>query len=331
MCPHSPYDYKCASGRSPEECFQILDDLADRCVMWRFERAGVKVYQIMPHLNGGFECGELYRYFHSTEEDLLTFLETTLDVLGTDQSPAQFSGTFPLLHSYPISKDVIAEDDFMPYMDWSAIIECNPVICRSPCQCRLMWKALGQNECDHLFNTCLMFGETAEYFLERGLGEQLTQEEAMQSMLDAIDDGLIPTSVSHQDSDIICCCGGDCCINLNIFKSVEGKGEAWKNYSGYLMDYDKEKCIGCGACAQRCPMEAISFDDDGFCIHSQPCVRCGQCVSVCPADARILRAREDYPTLPKDYTDLQVYFAKDRLQHGYVYDFTGTELPAQEA
>ena len=48
---------------------------------------------------------------------------------------------------------------------------------------------------------------------------------------------------------------------------------------------DKDKCIGCGACAGECPFEAISEDGDVYVIDADKCVECGSCVEVCPNEA----------------------------------------------
>lgn len=49
---------------------------------------------------------------------------------------------------------------------------------------------------------------------------------------------------------------------------------------------DKEKCTGCGACIDACPLEAIEMQDDGLAhIDESTCGDCGACVDVCPVDA----------------------------------------------
>ncbi len=48
---------------------------------------------------------------------------------------------------------------------------------------------------------------------------------------------------------------------------------------------DKEKCIGCGACADQCPVECISEADGKFQIDADQCISCGNCASVCPVEA----------------------------------------------
>ena len=44
-------------------------------------------------------------------------------------------------------------------------------------------------------------------------------------------------------------------------------------------------CIKCGACADGCPVGAISEGDDKYVINASECVSCGACKDTCPNDA----------------------------------------------
>ncbi len=49
---------------------------------------------------------------------------------------------------------------------------------------------------------------------------------------------------------------------------------------------DPKKCIGCGTCVSMCPVEAISFDENGRAkINKDICIKCGTCEAVCPVGA----------------------------------------------
>lgn len=48
---------------------------------------------------------------------------------------------------------------------------------------------------------------------------------------------------------------------------------------------DKEKCVGCGACASLCPVGAITMVDGKSQIDESKCIKCGTCESVCPVGA----------------------------------------------
>jgi len=48
---------------------------------------------------------------------------------------------------------------------------------------------------------------------------------------------------------------------------------------------DKEECIGCGACAEECPVEAITEKDGKYEIDPEKCIDCGACEGVCPVGA----------------------------------------------
>jgi len=72
---------------------------------------------------------------------------------------------------------------------------------------------------------------------------------------------------------------------------------------------DRTKCTGCGLCQETrngCPVEAISFGEDGkVVINQELCVGCGICKTRCPSD--VIKIKQTMPMRE----DLHAYFLKD--------------------
>jgi len=47
----------------------------------------------------------------------------------------------------------------------------------------------------------------------------------------------------------------------------------------------QEDCIGCGACVEKCPQDAIIMEKEKARINMDECIRCGTCHDICPQDA----------------------------------------------
>ena len=48
---------------------------------------------------------------------------------------------------------------------------------------------------------------------------------------------------------------------------------------------DIEKCIGCGACVDVCPVGALSMENDKAVVDAETCIDCGACIPECPVEA----------------------------------------------
>ncbi len=49
--------------------------------------------------------------------------------------------------------------------------------------------------------------------------------------------------------------------------------------------YDKGTCQACGICVNKCPVNALSLENDEIIIDNHNCILCGECEAICPVNA----------------------------------------------
>jgi electron transport complex protein RnfB len=86
--------------------------------------------------------------------------------------------------------------------------------------------------------------------------------------------------------------------------------------SNYYARVDQDLCSGCGACLERCQMEAVYLDDDWAVIDLKRCVGCGLCVTTCPTKAMSLspKPRPEHYVPPLRPIDTYQRIAQERSQ-----------------
>jgi Na+-translocating ferredoxin:NAD+ oxidoreductase RNF subunit RnfB len=79
------------------------------------------------------------------------------------------------------------------------------------------------------------------------------------------------------------CCS--CCCGIFHGQKLSGVAEGPQR-SNYRAVIDPEKCISCGVCQERCPVDAIADDEnDKSKVARAECIGCGVCVIGCASDA----------------------------------------------
>jgi len=136
------------------------------------------------------------------------------------------------------------------------------------CICRKEARMLGKG-CDKLLEACLSFGAFADFYIENGLGREISKEEAKKILLKAEEDGLIHCSTNSAGNKLfICNCCGCCCKYLALVTKY-GNLQAIAR-SNYYATKDQETCTDCGTCVERCQVNAVRSENDHTVIDSVP-------------------------------------------------------------
>jgi ferredoxin len=196
----------------------------------------------------------------------------------------------------PIEKELtVPGEKVLPLHEASKIIDEQEIISLSECPCKLERSLLGES-CDTSSDRfrCFHFGNMGRYFIEHNLGKSVSKDEAKRILKEAEEEGLVHKTFHDdfsfdQKENSICNCCKCCCI---LFQTYYRGILSFHTMTSYIAEVDESKCVGCGICVDKCPIEAVSLTDGKPYDDKHKCIGCGVCVHHCPENARTLKQTE---------------------------------------
>jgi Pyruvate/2-oxoacid:ferredoxin oxidoreductase delta subunit len=159
--------------------------------------------------------------------------------------------------------------------------------------------------------TCIGFNETAEYYIDMGMGRSISRDECLEILKQNEKNGLVIMPENAQKPNFICSCCSCCCGLLDCMKKFPRPAEYW--HSNYFARVDAELCERCKKCQKRCQMEAISIEDKISTVNLDRCIGCGLCVSTCKPKAITLEKKAKEIVPPKDEDSMYKKITMERF------------------
>jgi Pyruvate/2-oxoacid:ferredoxin oxidoreductase delta subunit len=185
------------------------------------------------------------------------------------------------LRVIPVSASIRAEMQIMPYEAAEAIIQHQSKIVVAPCICRKEHALVGKG-CEAPVETCLIFGGSAYYYEENGIGRPVSREAALRILEQGMEAGLVLQPGNAKKPTNICMCCGCCCQILKNLQRLHRPADAV--CTSYRAVVDAEQCTACGTCETRCQMDAVAVEEAAR-VDENRCIGCGVCAAACETGA----------------------------------------------
>jgi electron transport complex protein RnfB len=223
----------------------------------------------------------------------------------------RFMGSIPTkqLRVVPIGAVVDTTPSVASYDKIRELVKEKEVAAVAPCICRREKGLLG-NECSRPIETCLTFGAGAQYYIENGIGHEITVEEALRVLDLAEESGLVLMPTNALDIMNICCCCKCCCGVLAMLSTLERPADAVQ--SSFQARIDPDLCVACGTCVERCQIDAIIEGDEFNEIDTARCIGCGLCVPTCPEEALSLVEKTGVVSPAANISEMWMRMADER-------------------
>ncbi len=282
-----------------------LHEMAEKGLIFSIEVEGSHPrYQAVPWVIGIYEF-QVNRMSEGFLRDLVDFQASRQP---RSQPPHE---SIPQMRTIPIAQSIEPPLTALPYEQVETLVKAHDRFAVAPCICRrrarLLWTG-----CDAPEETCLMFGDFADFYVRTGRGRSIDRSTAMKLIDQANRANLVLNPTNSKFASAICCCCGCCC---GILRGLQGQPKpAEAVASAFIAQFDPDICSNCQRCLDRCQMQAFTVEDDRVTHHPDHCIGCGLCVSTCPSHALTLtrKSASAQREMPATFLDTWHTIALDR-------------------
>jgi Pyruvate/2-oxoacid:ferredoxin oxidoreductase delta subunit len=268
--PETPSSIALRCDLDEAEASERLESRARRGLIFRSRRNGEAFYNADQFLYGIVE-----HQIEATDNEFTEMMSEYHLYLGMAFSLNET----PQGRIVPVSSRVDSTPVIATHDQIRALVKDQKSIMVAPCLCRKQQGGLG-NACDAPGETCLGFGDVADYYIENGWGRQIDVAETLEILDLSERSGLVLQVANAQDINWACNCCSCCCGILKNIKMLPSPAAFVQ--SNYVSSMDFEKCDACEVCIERCPMGAVSVVDGTVEISQARCIGCGLCAASCP-------------------------------------------------
>jgi NAD-dependent dihydropyrimidine dehydrogenase PreA subunit len=282
---------------------QRLEEMARKGLIYgRYPKKGPPSYQAANYAVGIWEF-QVNRLNNEFVQDMDEYWPTFFNLDTWEKAPQ--------MRTIPVNESVNVLREVMIYEQAEELIRAYDRISLAPCICRQEHGLKGE-VCEKPFETCMQFGSIADFYIHHGKGRMITQQEALDVLHLANENGLVLQPNNSRDAAFLCCCCGCCCAVLRNIKRHPRPASIVT--TPFIAGINAETCSGCMTCIDRCQMEAIKVNSGKVFIDKDRCIGCGLCVSKCPDHILVLLRKplSEQKEVPKSLYQTYIRIGRNR-------------------
>lgn len=303
-----------STGLPAAELLCQLEQMAEKGLVFDIPRQDTIFYQLSPLVIGFFE----YTFMRATSKLPLKELAELFEQYHHENGVAnEFFGAETKMFqtwAYESLLPADVETEVLTYEKASEMIRDAGGGSLTMCYCRHQAWHLGKACSAPLEDVCMSLGSASEWLVRRGFARPASADQLLRVLEQTEELGLVHLADNVQKKPAyICHCCGCCC---GLLRSINEHETPSVHPSNFHPAINQELCTGCGACVERCHVNALQIVNTAGDNHAEllavHCLGCGACIRGCRQSAIKLIRKSKLYLPPKDKREQMAFIAQEK-------------------